>query len=455
MEFGALSLLPPLLAIVLALLFRNVFTALIGGIILGELIAARFDAVAALTGLGARVFELLSQPWILKTLAFAVLVGSVMALLSASGGIGALVRYMTRTHGLIRSRRSALLFGYLIGIVVFIESSITSLIVGAVSRPLCARYGISRAELAYLCDSTSAPVCSLIVFNGWGALILGIITTQIGAEGATALLFASVLHNFYAFSALAVLFVVIWFDWRTPAMRRSAVYDTEYADAQGGRLGHLLWPFGVMMASVFATLWITGEGNMMQGSGSSAIFYAMVATLLFMAFWYRDVLGARAWMTEALAGARSMVPMTAVLFLAFMIGDVTRELQTGAYLAGFVSGWINPALLPALIFALSSAMAFATGTSWGTFGIMIPIAMAMGLQMGLQMELNVALLIGAAISGGVFGDHCSPISDTTVIASLASGCDHIEHVRTQMPYALLGGLLALGAFVLFGFWGAR
>ncbi|MBN2896611.1 MAG: sodium:proton antiporter [Campylobacterales bacterium] len=373
-----------------------------------------------------------------------------MALLRASGGIGALVRYMTRTHGLIRSRRSALLFGYLIGIVVFIESSITSLIVGAVSRPLCARYGITRAELAYLCDSTSAPVCSLIVFNGWGALILGVITTQSGAEGATALLFASVLHNFYAFSALMVLFAVIWFDWRTPSMRRSASYDTESSSVEGGKLGHLFWPFGVMMVSVFATLWITGEGQMMRGSGSSAIFYAMVVTLFLMAFLYRGVLDARTWIAEALKGARSMVPMTAVLFLAFMIGDVTRSLHTGVYLAGFVSGWIDPALLPALIFVLSGAMAFATGTSWGTFGIMIPIAMAMGLQ----MELDTALLIGAAISGGVFGDHCSPISDTSVIASLASGCDHIEHVQTQMPYALLSGLLALGAFVFFGVYDA-
>ncbi len=451
MEYGALSLLPPLLAIVLALLYKNVFLALIGGIVSGELIAAHGDVWGALEVLLGRCGALLLEPWILKTLAFAVLVGSVMALLRASGGIGALVRRMTRAHGLIRSRRSALLFGYLVGLIVFVESSITSLIVGAVGRPLCARYDISRAELAYLCDSTSAPVCSLIVFNGWGALILGIITTQIGAdEGAIALLFSSILYNFYAFSALLVLFAVIWFDWRTPAMRRSPLFDSEPSKEHATKLGYLLWPFGVMMATLFATLWITGEGNMMQGSGSSAIFYAMVVTLLFMAPLYGRVVNARMWIKEALEGARSMVPMTAVLFLAFMIGDVTQTLHSGAYLAGFVSGWIHPALLPAMIFVLSGAIAFATGTSWGTFGIMIPIAMTMGSQ----MELGVPLLIGAAISGGVFGDHSSPISDTSVIASLASGCEHIEHVRTQMPYALLSGLLALLLFLLFGFWGA-
>ena len=448
MDFGVLSLFPPLLGIMMALLTRHVLLSLASGIVLGEWIMADWSVANMLIGLWQRLSALLGEAWILKTLAFALLVGAVMALLRASGGIGSLVDYVTNRQKLIHSPRGALVFTYLVGVVIFIESSITSLIAGAVGRPLCDRYGISRAKLAYVCDSTSAPICSLIAFNGWGALLLGLIVAQVGAENALSTLLHALACNFYAMAALVVAFIALWFNLDTNAMRRSRVESEplHVSDIQAP-LSFLLLPIVVMIASVFASLYLTGGGNVLKGSGSSAIFHSMLVTLFVMALLYRNSMSMRTYGREAWQGIKSMGSVTLVLLLAFMIGNVTQDLHTGVYIASLSSHVMQPSLLAATVFLISSVMAFATGTSWGTFSIMIPIAM----PMAFALDADAALLAGAAISGGVFGDHCSPISDTTIISSLSAGCDHIEHVKTQLPYALISGIIALFLFLLFGF----
>ncbi len=448
MEPTFLSLLPPLVAIVLALLTRHVLLSLLGGIVLGEFVLNQFVFSDTLYSFWDRLSRLLSEPWILKTLAFALLVGGVMALLRASGGVSGLVHWATQKQRLIASKRGALLFTYGVGIVIFVESSITALIAGAVGRPLCDRYGVSRAKLAYVCDTTSAPICSLIALNGWGALMLGLIVAHYGGDAGVPVLLESLLFNFYAMSALLVAFAVIWFDLDTPAMQVSEIKN-EMADeeTQDGNVSFLLLPIMVMLATVLGSLYVTGEGSILKGSGSSAILHSMIVTLIFMALLYRKRLSAKVYLNESWQGIKSMQSITLILFLAFMIGDVTKALQTGVYLASYAQSILNPHYLAAVVFVLSAVMAFATGTSWGTFGIMIPIAMSMGDAMSMEAPL----LIGAAISGGVFGDHCSPISDTTIISSLSAGCDHIVHVKTQLPYALVSGAIALGMFLLFGF----
>ena len=205
--------MPSLLAIALALYTRNVLLSLLGGTLLGLFILSDYSFTGMLTSTYELFVSLLSEAWILKTLAFAILVGSVMELLQSSGGIDGFVKFMTQKSKLVRSPRSALMVSYIIGLVIFIESSITSLIAGAVGRPLCDREGVPHAKLAYVCDSTSAPVSSLLVLNGWGALLLGLIATQIDAgliEGdSVAWLMQSVVYNFYAISAVVVTFIVI------------------------------------------------------------------------------------------------------------------------------------------------------------------------------------------------------------------------------------------------------
>ena len=369
-----------------------------------------------------------------------------MTLLQASGAVSGLIHYVSERQKWIRSPRSALVFTYFIGVLIFIESSITSLIAGGVGRPLCDRYGVSRAKLAFVCDSTSAPICSLIVLNGWGALILGLIVAQMGSENSVTLLLESIVFNFYAITALIVTFAVIWFNLDTKAMREATVMsEAEFKDVDA-KVSNLLIPISVMMISLFISLYITGEGSILKGSGSSAIFYSILSTLVAMFILYIRDMGVKSYLFNLYDGAKSMLGIGLILLLAFMIGDVTQTLHTGDYLAFFVSDFMNSYYLAAVIFLISSLMAFATGSSWGTFSIMIPIA----IPLAISMDMHVPLLIGAVISGGVFGDHCSPISDTTIISSVAAGCDHIEHVKTQLPYALISGAIAFVLFIIFG-----
>ena len=439
------TLAAPLFAIVLALTTKRVFIALLGGILLGELIVNGYVVTDAFESLMLRTQAILAKAWVLKTLAFALLVGAVITLLTHSRAVGSLIDTLINRRKIVTSARGAQLFTYGIGVLIFIESSITSLIAGAVGRELFDRYGISRAKLAYICDATSAPICSLIALNGWGALISGLIVSA-GVGDANGVFLHSLACNFYAMSALLVALLSIMLDIDTPAMRNAQ--KREYHGARGVAgvaLYYLTVPFGVMMGTLFVTLYITGEGNIVKGSGSSAIFYATLFTVMTMLLLYRAI-PLKERIESVFSGIKSMVPITLILLLAFLIGDVTKSLHAGEYLASFAKAGIDARYLPALIFLLAAVMGFSTGTSWGTFSIMIPIAVALAHSLGI----DVALAVGAVISGGVFGDHCSPISDTTIISSLAAGCDHVTHVNTQLPYALFSAFLALLLFLLFG-----
>ncbi len=426
--------------------------SLLIGSVAGVLILHGFAPVESAAALWHLFASLLQEAWILKTLAFAVLVGSIMTLLSASGGVAGFVHYVRERRALVRSQRSALLLTYGIGVLIFIESSITSMIAGTVGRPLTDAYGVSRAKLAYVCDATSAPVCSLIVFNGWGALLLGLIAVQTESgliEGnSVTWLLEALPYNFYALAALGVAFLTVWYGIDIGPMRRAAVVREPEEAVADGNAGFMLWPIGLLLALVFAVLWLTGGGNLLEGSGSTALFYATTLTVLFCIVYYRLVGGMPVGegVRHAYRGAKSMAGIAAILLFAFAISEVTKELETGLYIASFSKNSIAPQWIGGIVFLLAAVMAFATGTSWGTFSIMIPIA----VPLAVGLDADVALCIGAVISGGVFGDHCSPISDTTIISSMAARCDHIEHVKTQLPYALISGGIALACFWLAG-----
>ena len=409
--------------------------------------------MVSLEALFSLFISLLSEAWVLKTLGFAILVGSVMALIEKSGGIAGFVEYAHNKQGLVKSPRSALMVSYIIGIVIFIESSITSLIAGAVGKPLCDKEGVSRAKLAFVCDSTSAPISSLIVLNGWGALLLGLISAQI-AEGiiggdSVEILIDSIMYNFYAMSALIITFLSVWFNIDIGPMKNSRPIAFKQSSSlkEYPSMWLMILPILIMVLSVFAFLYITGDGNILKGSGSSSIFYTMLVTLGFMFLYYVGTknITPKVYTKTAFLGAKKLFGIAMILLFAFAIGKVTTDLGTGLYLASLADENLSIYLLGAVIFLLSSLIAFSTGTSWGTFSIMIPVA----VPMAVAMDANVALAIGAVISGGVFGDHCSPISDTTIISSLATDCEVVEHVKTQLPYALISGVIALVLFIIF------
>ncbi|MCX6052591.1 MAG: sodium:proton antiporter, partial [Campylobacterales bacterium] len=363
-----------------------------------------------------------------------------MALIEESHGIAGFVKYLHNKQ-FVTSARSTLVLPYIIGVIIFVESSITSLVAGAVGKPLCDKYEVPHAKLAFVCDSTSAPISSLIVLNGWGALLLGLISTQISlgmiSGNSIDILIDSIVYNFYAMAVLVVTFIAIYFNINIGAMK-DAKFSPSTSLAHAGEqrsssMYYMLLPILLMVLLVFFFLYMTGDGNILKGSGSSAIFYTMLATLLFTLFYFvgtRNML-LLSWGSIAFKGAIKLFPIAVILLFSFSIGQITTELKTGEYLATLATDNLSVYFLAATIFLLSCVISFSTGTSWGTFSIMIPVA----VPMAVGMDANIALCIGAVISGGVFGDHCSPISDTTIISAMASDCEVMEHVRTQLPYA--------------------
>jgi Na+/H+ antiporter NhaC len=379
-----------------------------------------------------------------------MMVGSVMTLIERSGGVNGLIHELSTKRSLVNSKRGALIPSFIAGIVIFIESSITSLVAGAIGRPFCDRFGVSRAKLAFVCDSTSAPVCSIIAINGWGALLLGLIGGQITAgliAGEEARwLISAIGYNFYAYVALIVAFVTIWYNIDIGPMKHSIVVEpTIECQDDKGSLGLFLWPMVWMIGGVLVFMLITGNGNLLKGSGSSSIFYTLIVTLLLMFGYYRlkNAMSSIDFIRASLQGAKTMMPITSILLLAFAIGGISSDMHVGQYLASFIGDYLPSPYLPAAIFILAAIIAFATGTSWGAFSIMLPIA----IPLAVGLDAPVALAMGAVISGGVFGDHCSPISDTTIISAMASGCSVQEHTKTQLPYALISAGISLLLFI--------
>lgn len=455
MEFGLLSVLPPFLAIVLAIVSRDVVISLLTGIFAGFLILADFNPLTATINMLDTVISLFAEGWIAKTLLFSLMVGAVMRLVVDSGGVAGLVEFLTQKSRTVRSGKGALLLAYIIGLLIFIESSITSLVAGTVARPLCDKFGVSRQKLAYVCDATSAPVCSLIALNGWGALLIGLVTAEVTngmlSGSPTQIFLQSIPFNFYAWVAILLVPLVIVRGWDFGSMRTYEERMTPVKlaiPADGGHISRMLVPLFVLIGMMPVSLYYTGNGSILEGSGSTSVFYAVLASLFvsFVQYVFGGVMSREAWFKSFYQGLSDMLPIVLILVLAFTIGKVTNDMGTGKYLASLAEGLVSPAMIPVIVFLLSGVIAFATGTSWGTFSIMLPIGVALAVSTGAHVEL----VIGAVVSGGVFGDHCSPISDTTIISSMAAGCDHIEHVNSQLPYALLGGLLASGLFILGG-----
>ena len=455
MEYGILSIAIPLLTIFLAIITKDVIVSLVGGIFAGLLVLNGYDPLTAFVALFDGIIALFSEGWIAKTLLFALMIGAIIKLLSLSGAVDSFVLYLSRKAKKIDSPKGAMLLAYIIGVVIFIESSITSLVAGTVAKPLCDKNGVSRAKLAYICDSTSAPICSLIPLNGWGALLLGLIIsavdTNVISGDPVSLLIASIPYNFYAIFTLIIVLFVIYFKFDIGPMKESLPqpYHPNQLNIESKPTPYpMLLPIIVMVLAVPAGLYLTGKGDIFKGSGSTSVYYGVIVTLFFMYFYYvfGKIISHKMYFKGFYEGLGEMIPVVMILLFALFIGKVIGDLGTAKYLAHLLSGNISPLFVPMLVFLVAAVTAFSTGTSWGTFSIMMPIGLALAATMGV----DIPLIIAAVISGGIFGDHASPISDTTIISSMAAGCDHVEHVRTQLPYALIGGIFAAAAFLITG-----
>ncbi|MDX1624102.1 MAG: Na+/H+ antiporter NhaC family protein [Gemmatimonadota bacterium] len=460
--------MPPLLAIALAIASRQVYLSLLLGIWSGWWILASWNPLAGARDTLEAIAAVVADPGNAKLFLFALAIGAVLTLSQRSGGVEGFIGALRRI-GIGETRRSAGWLAASIGTVVFVESNITSLVTGTVARPLFDRLRISRAKLAYVCDSTSAPVCILVAMNAWGAFVIGLLEAQeVGNPVGTFV--GSIPFNFYAILALALVWFVVTVDWNVGPMRREEEETAERGPAASEgpsmpaeedsllevdpkpgappRAVNLIVPVLVLVATMIAGLLITGGGSLLEGDGNTAVFWAVSATILTMAAMYRvqGILGLEESTEYTIRGFSGLVPLVLVLVLAIALGETTAAMGTGAYVAELVQRFLTPALVPALLFLAGGVISFSTGTSWGTFAIMVAIGVPMAGPIGMPLPL----ILGAILSGGIFGDHCSPISDTTIVASLASACDHITHVRTQLPYALMAGGAAATLFLIAG-----
>lgn len=466
--FGWLSILPPLLAIFLAIKTKHVYISLTLGIWLGWTIINNWNPLAGLIQTVNALVSVFQDADNTRVILFSAMIGAIITFTQYSGGMKGFVNWVTG-KGLVKTRKSAGLLAYLLGFVIFIESSICVLVSGAVSRPIFDKLKVSREKLSYILDSTSAPKCILIPLNAWGAFVIGLLATQ-GVENPVRMLVSSMPFNFYAIIALLIVLVVILTGKDIGPMRKAEkrVFeenkllrdgaapliseDVVMMDEKKGippRAINLILPVGVMVAMMPIVLLITGKGNIMEGSGSLSVLWSVIAGLAVGAIAYRaqNIMRTKEITDIFMKGVGGLIPLASLMILAFAIGDTCEALGTGPFVAQAAKSTLPTGIIPAVLFLVSCFIAFSTGTSWGTFAIMIPIAVPMINLIGL----NPGLVIATVLGGGVFGDHCSPISDTTIISSMASATDHIDHVRTQLPYALIAGGMALGLFLLFGF----
>jgi len=488
-EYGFWSVLPPVIAILLAIKTKQVYASLTSGIWLGWVIINHGNIFTGTMATLQGMVNTFKSDGNTRTIMFTLLVGALIAFIQKSGGVkGFIIRinaYLEKIEGK-KAGSNKIFIQFLsafTGILIFVETNISILTVGTLYRPVFDQLKISREKLAYLADSTSSPASILIPFNAWGAFIMSLLIAQ-GFDQPLNALFSAFAFNFYPMLTIGfVIFIIITgkdfgpmkkaelrvrnegkviADGSTP-MISDEVLVIQPTEEITPKARNMIIPIAVMVLMMPTMLIYTGWGAITNydqsmfslifdaignGSGSEAVLYS-VTTALFVAFilyWSTGIVKPQEMLDLGLKGMSGMLNMALLMVFAFAIGDLCTELGTGLYVADVTRSWLSPSLVPAVIFITSAFIAFSTGTSWGTFAIMISIA----VPMAESLDTNVYLGIAAALGGGVFGDHCSPISDTTIISSMASATDHIDHVKTQLPYALFTGSITVILYLILG-----
>ena len=482
---GWVSVLPPLLAILTALIFRQVVPALFLGVWVGAWAVVGFSAYGLWKGLldtfQIYVLEALVDSGHAAILLFSMMIGGMVGIISKNGGTQGVVN---RLIGWASTARRGQIATGVLGLTVFFDDYANTLVVGNTMRPITDRLRISREKLAYIVDSTAAPVASLALVTTWIGFEVGLIDEalvgiqELDMSGYTVFL-ESILYRFYPWLALFFVFLIASTDREFGPMyaaeRRArqtgAVLapDAQVDEAAGEgdelapkagkphRALNAVLPVLVLLVGVMAGLYVTGEGATFQeviGSADAykALMWASLLSVLAAAALSsgQRILSVEETVDAWYSGVKAMLFAMIILVLAWALSALTEILHTAEYLSAILSQALPPGLVPAIIFLLSAAVAFATGSSWGTMGILMPIVVQLTwnvLQVNDMTDPAHYHILYSAVScvlaGSVWGDHCSPISDTTILSSMASGCDHIDHVRTQLPYALVVGAAAI------------
>lgn len=474
------SLFPPVIAIGLALITKEVYSSLFVGILSGGIIYA----VASGTGFEGTfkavvqdgLITNLSNAYNVGILVFLVVLGIIVVLMNKAGGSRA---YGEWAAAHIKSRRGVALSTFFLGVLIFVDDYFNCLTVGSVMRPITDKHNISRSKLAYLIDSTAAPICIIAPISSWAAAVSG---TVEGVNGIS-LFINTIPYNLYAFLTILMVIFISVSDTDYGPMKihednakngdiyttRNNVYEQDAQPVtERGRVIDLILPVAVLI--VFCVVGMIYTGGFFSGTDFVTAFancdaaYGLslgsISALIVIIAYYmlRRVLKFNECMDSIAAGFKQMVPAILILTFAWTLKTMTNHLEAGAFVSGVVqSATALSVLLPVILFVVAIGLAFATGTSWGTFGILIPIVtsvfdaeLANVSQTG-EIPSMVIICISACLAGAVCGDHCSPISDTTIMASTGAQCDHVNHVSTQLPYALTVAAVCVVGYLLSGF----
>ncbi|MCF7935419.1 MAG: sodium:proton exchanger [Synergistales bacterium] len=474
-HYGFLSVLPPLVAVVLAIKYRNVLMALFTGTFIGTLTLANGNPIVGLTSMiKDYIFEQAAGGYNSSLLVMMVFIGGFVGVVTHSGGAAAFAR---KAANWFNTRAKAQIAVWLGGIAIFFSDSGNPLILGPTFQPITDKLRLSREKLAWLLDSTASPVCILIPFIGWGIYIMGLIKQEFGnlnmTEAPLTAFMKVIPFQFYAISTLLMIPLVAYLGFEFSAMykaekrtiekgqpfwpeARPARPSVDISARENGvepRASMMVIPLIVLFVCIFGLLIPEGfpfkkvSGSTLRMALCIGYFLGALACMFLMVRY--KVHTAQEAFTMYMNGTKEIVFILMILVLAWSLGSVCKSLGTASYIVSITQGTLPGWMVPALVFAAGAGISFSTGSSWGTFAILMPLAIPMASALGAPLYAS----IGAVLSGGLFGDHCSPISDTTVLSSMGAACDHIDHVKTQLPYALTVGLASIIAYIIVGFTG--
>ena len=465
------ALLPPLVAIILALITKEVYSSLFVGIVVGALLYSGFKFEGTVTQIfEGGIIKVLSDSYNVGILIFLVILGSVVCMMNKAGGSAAFGRWASKK---IHTRVGAELAAIILGVLIFIDDYFNCLTVGSVMRPVTDRHHVSRAKFAYLIDATAAPVCIIAPISSWAAAVSGFVEGQDGL----AIFVRTIPYNFYAILTIVMMVGMVLMKTEFGAMKTHEInalngdlYTTSarpYENATDdetpnprGKVIDLVIPIVVLVICCVISMIYTGgffSGTdfvtaFSQSDASTGLAMGSAFGLVFAIIFYmiRRVVNFRDCMGCIPEGFKAMVPAIMILTFAWTLKAMTDSLGAAVFVEEAmrsVAGGIE-VILPAIIFLVGCGLAFATGTSWGTFGILIPIVVAVFEKSSPEMMI---ISMSACMAGAVCGDHCSPISDTTIMASAGAQCDHVTHVSTQLPYAIVAAAVSFVTYIVAGF----
>lgn len=460
------ALVPSVVAIVLALITKEAYSSLFVGILMGGLLISEGNFPHFLEAVFKNgMVKQVSDPWNVGILLFLVVLGSLVVLMNKSGGAAAFGEW-AQQH--IKSKMGVQLATVILGILIFVDDYFNCLTVGSVMRPVTDKFKLSHEKLAYLIDATAAPICIIAPISSWAAAVTGFVE----GEDGLGLFVKSIPYNFYALLTIIALFSLILLKvdfgpmkkYETAAEKLSVQTESLKREDSRGTVIDLIFPIVALIVFCVAGLVYTGgffsSGTAHKGfvdafgasDASVGLVIGSFGTFIVTVIWYlgRRVLKLRKCVECVPEGFKTMVPAILILVLAWSLKGVTDTLGAKDFVAGLISGsaagFMN--FMPAIIFLIGVGLAFSTGTSWGTFGILIPIVVA--AFSGIDPNLMI-ISISACMAGAVCGDHISPISDTTIMASAGADCNHVNHVNTQLPYALSVACVSFVSYIVAGF----